>query len=103
MGCTVASLRATMSYSEFVEWQGYYQIEPWDELRADWRSGLVAAVLANVNRKKDSKTYKPDDFMPKFTGPKDDADDWRVMQDRIRLAGAMAGAMNKSKKKTEDT
>ena len=39
------------------------------EKRADYRSGVVAAILANVNRDpKKSKPYKPEDFFPSLKG-----------------------------------
>jgi hypothetical protein len=41
---TVQALQAQMGHREFVEWMAYYQMEPWDETRADWRAGMVAAV-----------------------------------------------------------
>ena len=55
-----------MSASEFTEWYEYYKLDPWGEERSDWRSGSVCATLANVNRGKKGRTYKPEDFMPKF-------------------------------------
>ena len=51
---------------ELTEWIAYWQIEPWGEERADYRSGMIASVIANVNRGKGGRRYKPQDFMPKF-------------------------------------
>jgi hypothetical protein len=42
----------------------YEQIEPWGEERADLRSGIVAATMANLWGSK-HKRYKPSDFMVK--------------------------------------
>lgn len=41
------------------------------EERADYRAGLICAVLANINRdeKKRSKPYEPADFMPQPSKP----------------------------------
>lgn len=36
------------------------------EDRADLRTGIATAVLANVHRGKNSKVFKPSDFMPQF-------------------------------------
>jgi len=44
----------------------YYSLEPWGERRADLRSGIVASTIANVNRPKGGKAYKPQDFMPRL-------------------------------------
>ena len=47
-------------------WWALWQIEPWDEERADRRAATVAMVLANVNRnpKKRAAAFKVEDFMP---------------------------------------
>lgn len=44
----------------------FAQFEPWGESRADLRAGIIASTIANVNRRKGKKAYKPVDFMPKF-------------------------------------
>ena len=54
---------------EFDGWQAFYLINPWGESRADLRSAVVAHVIANVNRKKGSRAFKPKDFMPDFEKP----------------------------------
>jgi len=45
----------------------FYQLEPWGCEIEDWRAGMIAATIANVNRdpKKQRKPYEPQDFMPK--------------------------------------
>lgn len=57
-----------MSASEFLDWQVYYQLEPFGELRADLRSGTIAATIANIHRdrKKRKKPYSARDFMPGY-------------------------------------
>lgn len=56
-----------MDEEQFVAWQEYGQAEPFGEDRADLRSGIVASVIANVNRDpKKGRPYRPDDFMPKY-------------------------------------
>jgi hypothetical protein len=69
---TVEEMLERMSWQEFLEWQEYYGLEPFGEERADLRSGIVASVLANVNRdpKKRSKPFEPTDFMPYYEKPK---------------------------------
>lgn len=44
----------------------YYSVEPFGEERGDLRTGILASVIANVNRdrKKRSEPYTPQDFMP---------------------------------------
>lgn len=64
----VRGMLQKMSWSQFVEWSAYHQRNPFGEARADMRAGIVASVIANVNRdpKKKPQPYKADDFMPKY-------------------------------------
>ena len=55
-----------MSAREYFEIRAMYNLQPWGEERADLRAGIVAAVVANVNRAEDQKPYHPLDFTPKF-------------------------------------
>jgi hypothetical protein len=58
---------AEMTAPELREWQEYYDLEPFGEERADLRMGILASLIANVNRSsKSSKTYTAKDFMPRF-------------------------------------
>ena len=52
--------------SELGGWLALHRISPWGEDRADLRAGIVASVIANVNRdpKRRAAAYKPVDFMP---------------------------------------
>lgn len=63
---THAQMMNMMSAGELTYWQAYSSIEPFGEERADLRMGILASLIANVNRKKGSKAYKPEQFMPKF-------------------------------------
>jgi hypothetical protein len=56
-----------MDAREFSEWQAFYMLEPWGSERSDLQAGIVASVIANVNRSKHARSYTPHDFMPKFT------------------------------------
>ncbi len=58
---------------EFTEWVAYSQLEPFGELRGDYRSGVVAATLANVHRAKDGRAFTPEDFMPFMERPESEA------------------------------
>ena len=42
----------------------FYRLEPFGEERADVRAGIVASVIANVNRRKGAKAFTARDFMP---------------------------------------
>jgi hypothetical protein len=56
-----------ISSRELAEWMVFYNMEPWGAEVEDWRTGMVASVIANVNRdpKKRKEPYNPDDFIPK--------------------------------------
>lgn len=56
-----------MSSAQLAEWMAYAKLEPFGEERADLRAGIIASVIANVNRDpKKQRPFKPEDFMPKF-------------------------------------
>jgi len=61
---SVRELLARMDSHELAEWIAFYAIEPFGEQRADLRAAIVASVIANCNRGKNQKAFKPADFMP---------------------------------------
>ena len=71
----VRELLSRVGSDELTEWMAFYQLEPFGEVRADLRSGVVAATFANAHRTKDARAFTPEDFMPYIerTTPKDDA------------------------------
>jgi hypothetical protein len=75
---------AEISSEQLSEWMAYNKLEPWGEERADLRAGIVASVIANSNRGKNQKAFKPQDFMPSFE-PEDPEE-----QTARLLAAAMA-------------
>lgn len=46
----------------------YHSLEPFGELRADYRAALIAQTIANVNRSKGQDPYKLEDFLINFEG-----------------------------------
>ena len=63
-GMTVAELKERMTHAEFIRWIAYSRMEPWGYDMDNWRAGLIASTMANVNRGRKGKSYKPSDFMP---------------------------------------
>jgi flagellar basal body rod protein FlgC len=66
---TVEELLSRISSRELTEWMAFFSIEgPTGDERDDWRAGMIASTIANVNRdsKKKGSPYKPQDFMPKY-------------------------------------
>jgi hypothetical protein len=43
----------SITYAQFQRWQFFYDLEPFDERRMDYRFGSIVQALANINR--DSK------------------------------------------------
>lgn len=55
-----------LTAKQFVGWEHYASLDPFDETRADYRAASIATMIANVNRSKDQKSYKLEDFLLKF-------------------------------------
>lgn len=79
--------------AEFAEWLAYYQIEPWGEERADWRSGNIARVIAEAHRNPDKRStpFTVDDFMPVYDAPEVEAQPWETLLDKVRLINLAFG------------
>ena len=63
---SVARTQSEMDRREYAEWQAYYRIEPFGPHREDLQAGVVASVVANVNRRRGSKPFSPSDFVLDF-------------------------------------
>lgn len=66
MGVSVEHLLENISSKELTEWMVYYELEPFGEEREDLRMGIICSTIANANRGKNSRAFKPQDFIPKF-------------------------------------
>jgi hypothetical protein len=60
LGKTVGELEQTMSGVEMQEWMAFAVKEPFGEMRADIRAGIVAAAVASSK----GRRVSPTDFMP---------------------------------------
>lgn len=79
---------AEITSVQFAEWMAYSKLEPWGEERADLRAGIVASTIANSNRGKGQKPYKPQQFMPSFEPVSDEE---RVAQLLAKARKALGG------------
>lgn len=90
-----------MSETEFRDWQAYFAIEPFGEEAAFYRSGIVAATIANVNR--DTKThpepFSPADFMPKSKRREEEAE--KQPATREELIGGLESVFGERFKKKD--
>jgi len=78
-----------MSASLLHEWLAYSKVEPFGERRRDIRSGIISAVVANVNRKKGKKAFQANDFLPKFKRQKPQS--WQEQLNIIEMLNAAFG------------
>lgn len=80
-----------MTWSEFVDWIAYYELDPYGHERADWNAAMIASVIANANRdpKKRKKAFTVKDFMFEPVEAKQPGD-WQTMKARFTQAAALA-------------
>lgn len=65
---TVRELETRIEARELQEWMVYFSLEPWGAVREDYRAGVVASTLVNVNGgKKAGKAAQPKDFFPLYS------------------------------------
>ena len=63
----VNEMLKSISGNDLIEWMAYAKLEPFGEERADLRMGILAALIANVNRDSEkTDEFTPQQFMPKF-------------------------------------
>lgn len=62
----VNALARSLTAKQFIDWEFFEQLEPFGDLRADYHAAQIATMIANVNRGKDQKPYKIEDFLIKF-------------------------------------
>ena len=61
-----------MSAQLFLEWEAYSNLEPFDEIRADYRAASIVAMIANVNRDpKKNPPFTLDEMRIKFGDAKE--------------------------------
>jgi len=56
-----------VSSHELTEWMAFDTLEPFGSVADNLGHAITASTIANVNRGKNQKAYKVEDFMPKFT------------------------------------
>lgn len=70
VGCTVEELRDRISERELIAWQVYWTIEPPLADRIEIAIGILASLMANINRdaKRRAEPFEPRDFMVDWLG-----------------------------------
>lgn len=72
-GIPAGELMERLGVEEFLDHWADYCADPWGETRADLRSGLIAALLYNVNRGRDQAPKDAGDFVLYRSDPPDEA------------------------------
>jgi len=88
---TVGELKERLSSSELTEWMAYFSLEPFGYELDNYRTGVIAATIANTTPGI-KKTYKPSDFFPQEM--KTDTPD--VMEEKVKM---LAKVMNSKRRK----
>lgn len=67
---TVTELLARIPAAELTDWAAYERLSgTLGPERADLHAGIIAAVIANVNRAKGGRRFRPADFIPTWDRP----------------------------------
>ncbi|GGN46795.1 phage tail assembly protein T [Streptomyces fuscichromogenes] len=86
----MAELLARTSSAELTEWMAYEQIAgPLGGARHDILSSVLAAVVANTARGKNTRAAQPTDFLPKWDRAR--RMDWREMLANVKSLNRRMG------------
>ena len=97
----VDAMLRSITARQFMEWEEYARLEPFTELRADYRTASIVKMLYDVNRSKESKTFTLDDFLLKFGQSQvDETPELTRRQNHLSMMKAIA--LVYSAKKAED-
>lgn len=97
MGRTVGELLESMSAGELVHWFALYDIDPWTEDRADLRSAMQCATIANCLSTRGG--VELDQFLLKFNeqeaGPAEEVDEQQLKFAGMRWCAMLGGKVTK--------
>lgn len=98
---TVAEIEDRMSAAELGEWFEFFNLEPWGWEADCFRSGIVAATVANVHRDTSRKKtpFEASDFIPGFV-KKPKKIEGKILKAQLQLA--FAGMKNGRKNNLSD-
>ena len=86
----VDAMLRTITAKQFVEWEAYARMEPFNETRADYRAASIAQMVFNMAV--DVKNRKPiSDFLLKFgeTQQQRPKQTWQQQQKMLMILAAM--------------
>ena len=79
----------SLTAKQFAEWEHYAKLEPFNELREDYRTASIVTMIANVNRGSKHQPFKLEDFVLKFEQEPKRPQTW---QEKLAIARAIAMA-----------
>jgi hypothetical protein len=81
-----------MTVVEYRQWQAFYALEPFGDVRADMRSGIVAALIARTMGGRKNAT--PLDYMPIVAAQDKEREAAQTQRDRnVQARAAFAGIL----------
>lgn len=89
-----------MTAKQFAEWEIYARLEPFSELRADYRAASIVQMIANVNRSPKHKAFTVEDFLLRFETAAKPARK-QPWEEQLMWAKIIATAHNKGVKEAE--
>lgn len=93
----VDRMLSELTAAQLQEWIAYSRVEPFGELRADLRAGIIAATQANCHRSKRSQAFKPEDFMPEFAQRKPERMSSKAIASTLRQFATAHNAIVKAR------
>lgn len=83
---------AGMTSRQLTEWMAFAALEPFGDERADLRMGILASVIANVNRdpKRRAQPYEPKDFLPRFEEEEPEENQAKMLQ-KVEMLNVLFG------------
>jgi hypothetical protein len=90
---------ASMSWKQFLEWEAFCELDPFDEDRDDIRTASIVAAIYNVNRKKGRRALRIQDVLLLFgDAAKVRAQTWQQQKAYGMMYAKMFGTAEKAKK-----
>jgi hypothetical protein len=86
-----------MSWTQFLEWQAFADVEPFGPERDDQRFGSISTTIANVFRGKGQRPYKLKDLTPLFGDSQATKEEpnWKRMKQMGKMVVAMWKGLTK--------
>lgn len=91
----VDALLRRITAKQFRIWEAYFALEPFGEIRADYRAASICQMLANVNRSEKTKPYKLEDFLLQFEGD-DKKKPQSTVHEKLTVMTVIARAWNQA-------